>query len=562
MYESLYKTPTTNKYYYLRLLTVYEKLERYRDAEHLIEARIKANPKDLSLHVDAGSLHLLQRQEKKAQKCFDRAIDGITTNQQPVADLAQAFLNIGRTDYAITTYLTARQRSGNKYIYFNELCGVYQMAGDYTAMTAEYFNLLDSQPGMMSSVQISMQKAMTEATDSQLTEGIRTELVKRVQEHPENKTYLQMMIWFSLQTNDFGFALEQAEAIDARFPDIGAAQVLQVSQISQRNDALDIAADGFRYLQQKGSESETYIESRIGELEIEYTLAERGHTIDKTKLATLQHRYIAAFDELGKNERTIPLMRNYARLTAYHGGEPQDAVDILDDILSLPKLKASTRDEVKLELADILLFTGQIWDASLLYMQVEKANKEDILGATAKFKNAKLSYYNHDFEWAHSQLKTLRASTSKLIANDAMELSLLISDNMDDDSTYTTLAQFADADMLLFRGLLDSAWEEYEAVEKSHLSHPIHDEVIMRKAQIRIQQTRYAEADSLLKRLIDFYPDDITADDALMLRAQINEEHLNQTDVAIRCYEQILVDYPSSLYTDQARKRYNTLKKR
>ena len=209
----------------------------------------------------------------------------------------------------------------------------------------------------------------------------------------------------------------------------------------------------------------------------------------------------------------------------------------------------------------LLLFGGQTWDASLLYMQVEKANKNDVLGSMAKLRNAKLSYYNHDFEWAKSQLDVLRASTSKLVANDAMELSLLISDNMEDDSTYTTLELFADADLQLYRGMLDSAWDRFDAVSRSMLSHPLFDEVLLRKAQIRMKQGRYPEADSLLQQLVSFYPEEITADDALMLRAELNEQQLNDIDKARECYEKILMDYPTSLYTDQARKRYNQLKK-
>ena len=228
----------------------------------------------------------------------------------------------------------------------------------------------------------------------------------------------------------------------------------------------------------------------------------------------------------------------------------------------MPRLKPQVRDEVKLELADLLLFAGQTWDASLLYMQVEKANKNDILGAQAKYRNARLSYYNHDFEWANSQLKVLRSSTSKLVANDAMELSLLISDNMEDDSTYGMLELFADADLMLYRNMLDSAWAGYNAIQRAVLSHPLFDEILMRKAQIRMKQARYNEADSLLERLVAFYPDDITADDALILRAELNEEKLQKPDVARECYEKLLLDYPTSLYTDRARKRYNALKAR
>lgn len=561
LYEGLYKRGT-NKYHYQRLLSAYLELGEYKEAMRLVERRQKSHPKELSLLVDEGTVYQRQRQEKKAVRCYDKAVERIGSNQQPVADLAQAFLSAGRPDYAARTYLAARSATSNRTLYFTELVTVYQQMGNYEAMTGEYFDLLDYQPGMMSSVQVSMQRMLQEAPDRRLADGVRRALVSRVQEHPDNKVYLEMMIWFSLQENDFGFALEQAEAVDARFPEQGGDQVMRVSQISQKNGAYDVAADGYRYLQRKGKEDVHYFDARVGELEVEFARINHNYTIDAKNLASLRARYLSAFDELGRNERTVPLMRHYATLMAYHGGDAQEAVSTLDDVLELPRLKPQVRDEVKLELGDLLLFAGQTWDASLLYMQVEKANKNDVLGAAAKFRNAKLSYYSHDFEWAKSQLDVLRSSTSKLVANDAMELSLLISDNMEDDSTYDMLALFADADLLLYRGQLDSAWDAFDAVGRAVLSHPLFDEVLMRKAQIRMKQARYAEADSLLQRLVDFYPYDITADDALMLRAELNEDHLANPQTALECYEKLLLDYPTSLYVDRARKRYNALKAR
>lgn len=559
LYETLYKK-TTNKYYYQRLYATYLELGRFKDALRLVERRQKATGRDLSLLVDEGYVHLRQEQPKKAEKCFEKSISLISNDRQPIADLVMAFKNIGRYDYAARVYTTAREKSHNPYLYFSELVGVYQQMGNYEAMTQEYFDLLDHQPNMMGSIQISMQQALNEAPDNRLSDGVRNALVSRVQAHPENKNYLEMMIWFSLQQKDFRFAMTQARAIDARFPDAGGEHVLRVARIAQGNDDLDVAEECYKYLQAKGQDSPYYFDSRVGELEVDFARINRNYAIDSKQFAQLKAKYLSAFDELGKNERTIPLMRHYAQLMAYFADDAQAAADMLDDLLALPRLKPAVRDEVKLELGDLLLFAGEIWDASLLYMQVEKANKDDVLGAMAKYKNAKLSYYNHDFEWAKSQLNVLRASTSKLIANDAMELSLLISDNMEDDSTYGMLELFAEADLLLYRNLLDSAWNGFDEINRRVLSHPLFDDVLMKKAQIRMKQARYTEADSLLQRVVDFYPEDITADDALMMRAELNEERLNNPALARECYEKLLIDYPTSLYVDRARKRYNALK--
>ena len=559
LYENLYKRGY-NRYHYQRLLSTYLESGQYRDAERLVNKRQKTNPKDLYLFVDEGVVYLRQNQEKKARKCFDEAINKISTNLQPIPDLAQAFLAAGQNTYAVRTYLTAREKSRNRTLYFTELVGVYQQMGDYSAMTGEYFDLLDNQPRMMSSVQISMQHAMQEAPDHKLADGIRREIVNRVRTHPESRVYTDMLIWFAIQDQDYNFALEQAEATDARFPDANGEQVMQVAQIAHRNGNLGVAADAYRYIQKKGSSSPYYFDSKVGELQVEYDSIGNSLILDNKSFSLLRAKYMSTLEELGRNERTIQLMRNFATLAAYHGGDAQEAVDMLDDILEMPRLKPHLRDEVKLELGDLLLFAGETWDASLLYSQVEKDNKNDVLGSTAKLRNARLSYYNHDFEWAKSQLNVLRASTSKLVANDAMELSLLISDNMEEDSTFDMLEIFADADLKLYRNRLDEAWNGFDEISRSNLSHPLLDEVLFRKAEIRMRQARYTEADSLLERLTEFYPFDILADDALVKRAELNEKWLRNNDVAKECYEKILLDYPSSLYTDQARKRYNILK--
>ena len=558
LYEDLYKR-APNKFYYQMLYRSYVELKQFKDAERLVERRIKQYPKDLYVSVDLGQVYEMKGDRKKADKTYESVIKKIGYDSKQIGELAQAFESAGHPEWAIKVYLFAREKSKNEYIYVGELATLYERVGDYESMMREYFDLLDKQPGMMSSIQVSLQRILAETSNPRLTESLKTLLIKRVQEHPDSKHNLEMMIWFSLQQKDFQFAMEQAKAVDARFPEQSGEMLMRVAKIAQSNAAYDVARECYSSLVKKGKESPYYFESRVGELNVQFAQINRNFPIENRKLELLLDQYENALSELGKNANTVQLMRNYSDLLAYFADSVQQAADILYDILDIPKIDPHQRDNAKLALGDLLLFAGEIWDASLLYMQVDKANKNDVLGSLAKFKNAKLSYYNHDFLWAKSQLDVLRASTSKLIANDAMELSLLISDNMEEDSSFTMLEKYAVADLLLYRNLLDSAWNAFDDISHSALSHSLFDEVLMQKAKIRIQQQRYAEADTLLQQLVDFYPSDILADDALLLLAQLNEEKLNHPERARDCYEKLILDYPASLYVDEARKRYRAL---
>lgn len=560
LYEKLYER-TANKFYYQMLAHSYVELGDYKKAESLITGRIKKYKTDLTLWVDLGVLYSRNGDRKKAKRSFEKALDQVDVDSKQASELAMAFESADLLDYAARTFLLLRENTHNRYLFVPELAALYGRQGNYEGMMREYFDLLDHSPRSMESVQVSLQRMLRDGDSEQISEALRRTLMERIHSQPNNVLNVDMMIWFSLQQKDFEFALVQAEALDRRFADQQGEPVWRVAQVARSNEDYSVAQEAYAYLIGKGVQHPYYMESRVGELQVLLAQLEQQQA-DNKSLLTLMHRYESAVEELGKSLMTVPLLRDYAKLLAYSGNNLQAAVDILYDVLELDKLDAHIRDEVKLELGDFMLAAGEVWEASLLYSQVEKSNKVDALGAIAKFRNAKLSYYTHDFTWAKSQLDVLRSSTSKLIANDAMELSLLISDNMEQDSTYAMLEIFADADFLLYRHQLDSAWLRFDAVSRRTLSHPLLDEVLLRKAQIRIQQRRFEDADSLLGQLYAYYPSDILADDALFLRADICERHLQRIDQARECYELLITDFPTSIYVEQARKRYNELKSR
>ncbi len=564
LYEPLYSR-TLNDFYYQMLYHCYVETADLKSAENLVEKRIKKYPKELKLLVDLGHIYQIRDNRKKAEKTYLSAIDKIGYDSKQISDLAMAFEKNDLPQYAIQVYLRARQNMNNPVVYVMELATLYEKGGDYEKMMQEYFNLLDSSPGSIGSIQISLQRALSETSTDQLAEGLRKTLTSRIRQQPNNNSYLEMMIWFSLQQKDFDFALTQAKAIDARFSEQGAQQVMRVAQIAENNEAYEVAEEGYRYIVDKGEDHALYFDSRVALLNVKFKKINLDHAIGQRELTSLLREYETTLNELGKNLATVPLIRNYSHLLAYNGvtsdfSNLQKASDLLYDVVEMARLPKNTLNEVKLELGDLLLFAGEVWDASLLYSQVEKANKNDIIGSMAKFRNAKLSYYNGDFQWAKSQLDVLRASTSKTIANDAMQLSLLISDNMEEDSTYDMLQLYASADLMLYRNQLDSAWSLLDEIAIRNLSHPLFDEVLMQKAKIRMKQARYEEADSLLQFVVDHYASDILADDALFMLAELNSLQLNNKEKTRQCYERLVLDYPESLYIDQARRRLAAMK--
>ena len=270
--------------------------------------------------------------------------------------------------------------------------------------------------------------------------------------------------------------------------------------------------------------------------------------------------YQNALLEIGKNSNTIQLINNLAHIEAFYLDKIDVAKSLLDDALKLPGLNAEQIADCKIELADILLLSGEVWEATLLYSQVEKAYKNEPVGHEAKFKNAKLFYYIGEFDFAKGQLDILIAATSKLIANDAMELSLLISDNIAEDSSMTALKLYAKADLLLFQNKDSLALITLDSIGMLAMSHPLFDEVLYKKAEIMIKESKFFEADTLLQKLIDFYPEDILADNAIFKLADLKENYFKDKNKAMELYQLLMTKYPGSLYVVGSRKRFRNLR--
>jgi tetratricopeptide (TPR) repeat protein len=557
LFEKLYEANRGEVYYqyYLHCLI---SLKDFRTAEKVVRKQIKKYPALLKYLVDLGYVFNESGETQKAQREFDEALERITPDKNQVIELANAFQYRREMNYAIETYLAGR-KIVRDYTFHYELANIYQQTGNPARMIDEYLDLLDADGEELPTVQSRLQSSLRDDPDFTLNNSLKKSLLKRVQANPDKIVYAELLIWLSIQQKDFEQAFIQAKSIDRRLNEEGQ-RVYDLAGLCVANQAYDIAIEAYTYVMKKGKEYPFYINSLVGMLNARFLKTTSVYPYPVSDLLELEKEYYNTLSEFGKNQMTISVIRYLGHLQAFFLSKPEDAIALLNETVSLRNITPEQQAECKIELADILLMTGDVWEATLLYSQVEKAFKNDPIGHQAKFKNAKLSMYIGEFNWAKAQLDVLKAATSKLIANDALDLSLLITENIDADSSTVPLARFMYADLLLFRNKDDSALLVLDSLRRMSGYHPIQDEVLYRMAEINMKKGLYAQADSLLTLVIENYPQDLKADDALFLLAGICRDRLNDLPRAMELYEKILVEYPGSLYTIEARKRYRELR--
>ena len=254
------------------------------------------------------------------------------------------------------------------------------------------------------------------------------------------------------------------------------------------------------------------------------------------------------------------LLSNYAHFKAFYLYDLIAAEQILTDAMAIPQIDKTDLAECKLEYADVMLLIGNIWESLLYYSQVEKDFKENPIGHEAKLRRAKIAYYQGDFDWAQAQLGTLKASTSKLIANDALDLSLLIIDNLNLDTSAIAMQTFASADLLFYQQKYEAAIVKYDSVLAAFPGHTLSDEIYMQKAEIYLKLNNTDSAVSMYEKITTDWNYDILADDALYQLAKIYDNTLEDKVKAMELYEKILLEHNSSIFVAEARKRFRSLR--
>ncbi len=558
LYEKLYKSDP-KRYFYTYYLYCLLELNDFDKAKKLIKTQWKNKSSNLQYYVDLGFVNSRSDKPKKAKKLYEEAIDKLIANQQMVTGLANSFLSRGLVDYSLKTYLEGRKLFADNKSFAYELANLYESQGDYLKMVDEYICLLETDQTMLNRVQGKLQNVISKDSEQSVDDILRTALLKKSQKNPHESLYSELLLWLSIQQKDFEFALIQAKSLDKRFDESGIL-IYNLAKLCVSNEDYETATEAYNYIINKGNTGPLYIESRIGILHAELLKLKLQITTERNQVVKLENEYISTIDDLGITPASVTLIRDLAFLQAYYLEKQNEAIKDLEKVIELRNIPNKIKSECKIELADILLFQGEVWEATLLYSQVEKSYKNDPLGHLAKFRNAKLSYYIGEFGWAKVQLDVLKAATSKLIANDAMDLSLLISDNLDADSSTFALELYSKADLYLFQNKNNLALLTLDSIPKLALWHPLFDEVLYKKAEINIDMGEFEVADSLLVRLIENYPDDILGDNALFLRAQLYEEQFNDENVAMELYRELLAKYPGSLFTVEARKKYRRLR--
>ena len=554
LYEKLKSDDQTSAAVLPDYLTSLLALKRYKDAEKLVKKAMRQRPDDAANGVVLGTILAASGNASAADKQYQKMVSQLTAAQVPA--VAQEFSRRELPAWAERSYLRGRELAKNDTEFAPQLIQIYTQSQQQEKVLAETLRLVQQDEKQLPFVRNMLQNALREEKDFDALERI---LLKSVQEHPDAVAYSELLLWLQVQRRDFTGALVQARALDRRSSTQGG-RVLELATIAQQNKDYESAIDAYSYVVKEYPRGPFFNVARQRLLQAREAQMKDTYPVDITKVRALVAEYESLLAELGRTADTTPVLRNLANLYAFQLNQQPKAMSLLQEVVDMPHASTDAVDEAKITLGDLYLLKGEPWEATLLYSQVEKSHKETPLGYEAKLRNARLSYFAGDFKLAQSHLDILKEATTREIANDAMQLALLIQDNTVEDTLGLGLKAYAAVEQLVFQNKLPEAIKGLDALLTTYPGHALTDDAWYLKAQLLRRTGDFPGAIATLERITNNAKTDVLSDDALFLLARIQEEDVKDRAKAQALYNQVLTKFPGSIYVAEARKRFRKLR--
>ncbi len=548
-YEELIKNQPHNTQYFQRLIQSFQQLQRFDVAKKAIEERL-VTYRQPSLLVELGYNYHLQKDDAKARSYYDQAIDKIRQNPNDVYGVAGVFESRVLIEYALQAYKLASELEP-KFNFNFQMASLYGQSGNSDMMIATFLDESYKNPQSLIMIQNHLSRFMNEDADENFNNSLRKALLIRAQKN-QDIFWNQFLSWFYVQQKDYAKAFVQEKAIYKRNPDT-FLNIVNLAQLSIEESDEDIAKEILGFVLENSDDPELLIQSNY------YLLEMRIKNAKDSDLKAIDQEMSRLLTEFGLNQYTLELQLLQAHFTAFNLKNPEQAKNLLKDALKLPLSKFQMA-EVKMELADILLFEEKYNQALIYYSQIEEDLKNDAVGHQASLKAAKTSYFKQDFDWAQKQFKELKSASTQLIANDALEYFLLLSDNTVADSTRTALKKFARADYLLYQNKHSESLIHFTNILKEHKGEEIEAVTLLRIGKLNEKSGNYLQALQQYQEIIDNHFEGIYIDEALYFSAEIHNKILKDVEKAKALYEKIIFNHQDSIYFVEARKKYRLLR--
>ncbi|MFZ1519646.1 MAG: tetratricopeptide repeat protein [Ignavibacteriaceae bacterium] len=564
--ETLCKKDPTNIQYFNKLNSLYLQLKKYDESAALINSRIIITPQDISLYGLLGSTYYTAGDRTKAYQVWDDTAEKFKTNPMTLRIISNYAIEKRDFEKAIEYLNRGKEISKDPFLYSYDLGELYQITMRYREAAGEYCDLIKANPSQYQQIESKILSYSNKP--NALDETI--EVVEKHKSDDISFSYLLARLYIEKKNYDEAFDLYKE--IDKKQNTKGA-DLFSFGDFVYRDGEYRTASEVFKFLIDNYSDQQNIPLAKLGYAKTQEALFIQKYNAINPEWKTFFipakveeneiEPVINAYQEIVKvyqhSEVAIEANLRMGILYAYYIND-LDAAQKYFAIIAYDYPMSKYASLSFVELGNIKMLQAKLDDAEKLFQSVLKlprANVED--KSYANYQLARIFSFKNDFESARKYLMSVMGNLKDNIANDAIELSILLNTAKNDSSN---LSLYCAAEFLSEQKRFSEAKDLYLQLSQNPQAFVFHSIAKLRAAEMLIATDAYSAAIADLSLIVEEAQKNIYADKALYLQGQIYQYGLKDSVKAVESYESLLAKFPKSLFLDEARQNIIELKKK
>ena len=563
MLESLYEESPGTHVFYERLREAYESVKRYDAAIALVERKMASESILTTFLTEKARLLFLKGDEAGARSQWDAAVQTNPTSPSVYLLVYRSLMELRLFDWAIEVLEKGRTAIQNDTLFQTDLAYLYNLTSQPAKAVEKYLELLSLNQNQLSYVKSQLGQFLNSPEAIQESIVVAQEGVAR---EPLNRSYREFLGWLLVEGDQFRDALEVYRGIDRLEREQGR-MLFSFGLVAADGGAWDVALEAFDEVLRRHPESASAPEAMrgLGMMQEKWaeTLGERVFDVAGNRLvsnhwdealATYQ-RFLIEFPQ---HPQYPDVLRRIGTLQQDVFFDLSAAETVLTEVVArYPQTDAA--NQAAYDLGRLAVTEGRLEDARIAFTRLLTRLRTGDLADLARYELALLHFYQGDFEAAESFTRAMQENTSTDVANNAIDMKVLLIESMGPDSLNTPLRRFARIQLLTRQRDYDVAAHQLDDLMAEFGQHALADDMLMQKAELQARTGMTAEAISTYLQLPLIFPRSFFGARALLEAAALQVES-NEEAAAMQTYQRMLAEYPGSLLIPRVREAIRRLR--
>ncbi|MDZ7289224.1 MAG: tetratricopeptide repeat protein [candidate division KSB1 bacterium] len=557
IYLALFNADPRNGGYYYNLKRLLVQLRRYDELVAAINRRLELVD-DLNARVDLGDVEFKRGQTARAQDLWNALLQKYP---QPgtFAAVANALVDNRAYEEALQMYLQARQQLHDPSLFILELANLHALRANYAAATAEYLRYLETNPRQYPFIQSKVNE-MARDEEKNLA-AVAKAIQQALPQSSQPQLLHRLLAGLFMQGHQYAPALQAYQTLErlrttADQANIGS-EIFSYAEQARNAGAFSFAEQAYQIIVRDMPNSPYWLPAQFG---LGQSLQAQGKYAEaQAAFATVVEKAAA-----GRNPWALRGLLAQGEILADHLHDVQAAIAVYTQIYNRFALfGGNERLEALFRLGDCHLALGDLPQAAKWYETARQLGQNSrLIVDKVNYRQARLAFFQGRFHETKKSLESIvnappDESENESMVNDALELLLLLDANMADSAG--ALLSYAHAEYATAQYNHRAAIDTLEYLLRQYPQADIAPRALFNLGNLYAGLQKFDAAIERLYKILNHYPESVVGDRALFRLAEIHEIGLADLPKAQALYEQLLKDYPQSLFLEEARRRARTL---